>query len=126
MTIALDMKYNRASFLPKEIQKSEQYNIALSREDRCSDFIVHVHGTLTDIFKPIHIELRYDTIEKIPEHTQTFCETCVALDPRESKIVATKVTFSTGCSSERCISDLAVVGTLMNVRQPLGLYLVAS
>lgn len=112
------MKYNRASFSAREIQKTQQYQIALSGENRCSDFIVHVRGTLADIFKPIHIELKYDTVDKIPEHTQSFCETCVALDPRESKTVTTKVTFSTGCSGERCISDLAVVGTLLNVRQP--------
>lgn len=118
MTIALDMKYNRASFSPREIQKTQQYNIELSREDRCSDFIVHVRGTLSDIFKPIHIEVKYDTVKKIPGHSQEFCESCVALDPRDSKTVSTKVTFSTGCSGERCVSDLAVVGTLMNVRQP--------
>lgn len=118
MTIALDMKYNRASFSPRDIEKTQQYNIGLSREDRCSDFIVHVRGTLGDIFKPINIELKYDTVQKIPEHSQEFCETCVVLDPRDSKAISTKVTFSTGCSGERCVSDLAVVGTLKNVRQP--------
>lgn len=118
MTIVLDMKYNRASFSPREIQKTQQYNIELSREQRCSDFIVYVRGTLGDIFKPISIEVKYDTVQKIPEHSQEFCETCVALDPRDSKTVSTKVTFSTGCSDERCVSDLAVVGTLINVRQP--------
>lgn len=118
MTVSLDMKYNRASFSPKEIQKVHQYNIELSQMERCSDFIVNVRGTLTDIFKPISIEVKYETVLKIPEHTQEFCESCVALDPRDSKSVTTKVTFSTGCSGERCVSDLSLVGTLMNVRQP--------
>lgn len=112
------MKYNRASFSSREIQKVHQADIKLNQEDRCFDFIVTVRGTLADIFKPISIELKYDTIEKIPEYSQEFCETCVALDPRESKTVSTKVTFSTGCSGDRCVSDLAVVGTLTNVRQP--------
>ena len=62
--------------------------------------------------------MKYDTIEKIPENSQEFCETCVVLDPRDSKSVSTKVTFRTGCGGERCVSDLAVVGTLVNTRQP--------
>lgn len=118
MTVSLDMKYNRASFSPREIQKIQQYNTELSREASCTDFIVHVRGTLADIFKPIQIEVKYDTVEKIPEYSQTFCETCVSIDPRNSKTVSKLVTFSTGCSGDRCVSDLAVVGTLMNVRQP--------
>jgi Integrin alpha len=118
MLISLDMKYNRASFSPKEIQKIHQDTVKLTGTDRCWDFIVNVRGTLGDIFKPIHIEMKLDTIEKIPENSQKFCETCVILDPRDSKTVSTKVTFSTGCSGERCVSDLAVVGTLTNVRQP--------
>lgn len=112
------MKYNRASFSAREIQKTHQYQIELTRQNECSDFIVHVRGTLNDIFKPIHIEVKYDTVEKIPETSSDFCESCVALDPRDSKSVSTKVTFITGCSGERCVSDLAVVGTLLNVRQP--------
>jgi hypothetical protein len=118
MTISLDMKYNRASFSPREILKTQQSDVKLTGTDQCWDFAVHVRGTVTDIFKPIHIEVKYDTLEKIPENSQTFCETCVVVDPRDSKTVATKVTFATGCSGERCISDLAIVGTLMNVRQP--------
>lgn len=118
MTIQLDMKYNRASFSPREIQKVHQDTIKLTGADRCWDFIVIVRGTLADIFKPIHIEMKYDTIEKIPENSQRFCESCVTIDPRESKTISTKVTFSTGCSGERCVSDLALVGTLTNVRQP--------
>ena len=118
MSVALDMKYNRASFSPREIVKTHQYNTILSRDDRCTEFIVTVHGTLADIFKPINIDLKYDTVRKIPEHSQKFCDTCVVLDPRGSKSMSTKVTFSTGCKGETCVSDLAVVGTLFNVKQP--------
>lgn len=118
MTILLDMKYNRASFSPREIQKTHEDIVKLTSQKRCWDFIINVHGTIADIFKPIHIEVKYDTVEKIPENTQDFCETCVVIDPRDSKTISTKVTFSTGCSGEKCESDLAVVGTLINVRQP--------
>lgn len=118
MIISLDMKYNRASFSAREARKNHQDTVKLTGNNRCWDFIVHVRGTLADIFKPIHIEMKYDTVEKVPENGQEFCETCIVVDPRDSKTVSTKVTFSTGCAGERCVSDLAVVGTLINVRQP--------
>lgn len=112
------MSYNRASFSAREVSKVQQFKRELSQDDLCFDFIVNVRGTLADIFKPINIEVKYDTALKVPEHSQEFCETCIVLDPRNSKTVSTKVTFSTGCSGERCVSDLKLVGTLLNVRQP--------
>lgn len=75
-------------------------------------------GTISDIFKPVIIDFRYDLVEKIPEYDHAFCETCVAIDPIDTKTATTKIAFSTGCGQERCVSDLAVVGTLNNVRQP--------
>lgn len=118
MTVSLDMKYNRASFVPRENVKTKQDTVKLTGTNQCWESVVYVRGTLTDIFKPIHIEVKYDTVSKIPENSQDFCETCVIVDPRDSKTASTKVTFSTGCSGDRCISDLALVGTLMNTRQP--------
>lgn len=118
MKIELDMKYNRASFSPREASREYSDNVKLTNLDRCWEYTIHVLGTLNDIFKPIVIEMKYETIEKIPESGKEFCETCVTIDPREQKAVSTKVAFSTGCSGERCLSDLAVVGMLINVRQP--------
>lgn len=118
MTISLDLKYNRASFSARDAQKVHQDNVKLTEANKCWDFVVYVRGTLVDIFKPINIEMKYDMIEKIPENSQEFCEACVVIDPRDSKAVSTQITFSTGCSGDRCVSDLALVGTLTNVRQP--------
>lgn len=112
------MQYNRASFAPRDVVKVHNSNLKVSLEDRCFESSVFVRGRMADIFKPISIEMKYDTVEKMLENSQEFCTTCVTLDPRDSKTISTKVTFSTGCSGERCISDLAVVGTLVNVRQP--------
>lgn len=112
------MKYNRASFSARETSKVQQFKRELTQDDLCFDFVVNVRGTLADIFKPINIEVKYDTVMKVPEHTQEFCDSCIVLDPRNSKTVSTKVTFSTGCSGDRCVSDLVVIGTLLNVRQP--------
>lgn len=86
----------------------------MSTIDRCFDLTVHIL-TFTDIFTPINIEFKYDTIQKI---SQQFSNSCVALDPRLHKSVSTKVTFQTGCKGERCYSDLAIVGNFVNVTQP--------
>lgn len=45
-----------------------------------------------------------------------FCDTCVALNPNDSKNVKNKVVFSTGCKNARCVADLRVTNvTLLDV-----------
>lgn len=100
------------------MEKNLNETIKLTQVEKCNDYTVHVKGTISDIFKPVIIDFRYDLVEKIPEYDQAFCETCVAIDPIDTKTATTKIAFSTGCGQERCVSDLAVVGTLNNVRQP--------
>lgn len=117
-TFSLDTKYNRVSFSPRELEKSLNETVKLNQVEMCNDYTVYIKGTISDIFKPVIIDFRYDLIEKIPEYEHIFCETCVAIDPSDSKTATIKIAFSTGCGQERCISDLAVVGTLNNVRQP--------
>lgn len=117
-SLMLDTQYNRASFSPREIEKVLNETIKLNQMESCNDYTLHLRGTLADIFKPLTIEYRYEPIQGVPEYSHEFCETCVAMDPSEVKSSTLKVAFSTGCSSERCVSDLAVVGTLVNVRQP--------
>lgn len=112
------MKYNRASFHKNEVEKTINDSLKLTREDTCNDYMMYVRGSLADIFTPVVIEMKYELVNKIPEHDPNFCEHCVALDPRDVKMASTKIAFSTGCSGEICTSDLAVVGTLSNVRQP--------
>lgn len=117
-SLMLDTQYNRASFSSREIEKVLNESIKINQEERCNDYTIHLRGTLADIFKPLVIEYRYEPIQGVPEYSIEFCETCVAMDPAESKSATSKIAFSTGCSQDRCISDLAVVGTLVNVRQP--------
>jgi Integrin alpha len=92
--------------------------VKVTKEDKCNDYSLVVKGTLIDIFKPMNIELKYELAEKIVEYEQKFCETCVVTDPRDTKLVSSKIVFATGCRGDRCLTDLAVVGTLINVRQP--------
>jgi hypothetical protein len=62
--------------------------------------------------------MKYEITESAPDYDIKFCDSCVVTDPRDLKAASTKIAFSTGCSGERCLSDLSVVGTLINVRQP--------
>lgn len=118
MSLSLDMQYNRASFARNEIEKTINNTVQLSDVEKCNDYTIYVRPSLADIFKPMSIELKYDTIEKIPEDDSNFCDTCVVMDPRDVKSSSTKIAFSTGCAGEVCMSDLSIVGTLANVRQP--------
>lgn len=117
-SLMLDVQYNRASFSPRGLEKVLNDTIKLNQGERCNDYTIHLQGTLHDIFKPLLIEFRYEPIYGVPEYDRKFCDTCVAMDPNEPKSASIKIAFSTGCSEDRCVSDLAVVGTLINVRQP--------
>lgn len=44
-----------------------------------------------------------------------FCDTCVAVEPSDLKIVKNKVVFSTGCKSARCIADLRIKSSMANI-----------
>lgn len=119
-SLILDPQYSRASFSSREKEKTLNETIKMNQEERCNDYTVFVRGTISDIFKPLTIDFRYELAEnvKVPEFDENFCESCISVDPNDAKIVSRRIAFSTGCSSERCISDLAVVGTLFNVRHP--------
>lgn len=117
-TLSLDLKHGRASFSPREADRNVNSTIKITQVESCSDYNIYVRGNIADIFKPVIIDFRYDLKDKIPEYDSNFCETCVALDPSDNKIASKKIPFSTGCGDERCVPDLVVVGTLVNVRQP--------
>lgn len=44
-----------------------------------------------------------------------FCETCVAVNPNDSKHFESKIVFSTGCKGARCVADLKIRSSLENV-----------
>lgn len=44
-----------------------------------------------------------------------FCESCVAVNPNDPKIVKNKIVFSTGCESARCVADLRIKSSLENM-----------
>lgn len=118
MVISVDMKQNRASLSASEHRKTISDIYKLTDLENCWEFDIFTKSTLADIFKPIEIEMKYDIVQKVPDAGGEFCTKCVLIDPNASKTIVTKVPFITGCKGERCISDLKLVGTLINVRQP--------
>jgi hypothetical protein len=118
ITILFDSKYHRASINEKESTSIFEDIAKLSSNEHCWDFQVFVKGTQNSIFQRLETEFKYDLVEKIPQHKIEFCETCVTLDPREPKLVSSRIPFNTGCGEEKCISDLQLAGTLKNVQQP--------
>lgn len=44
-----------------------------------------------------------------------FCDSCVTVNPNDAKSIKSKIVFSTGCKSARCVADLNVHGSLENV-----------
>ncbi|CAO1393862.1 unnamed protein product [Diamesa hyperborea] len=118
MVISVDMKLNRASLSATEHSKTISDVYKLTDLENCWEFEIFTKSTLADIFKPIEIEMKYELVQKIPDGGSEFCTTCVLIDPNASKTIVTKVPFITGCKGERCMSDLKLVGTLINVKQP--------
>ena len=118
MVISVDMKLSRASFSASEFRKTITDVHKLTDLENCWEFDIFPKSTLADIFKPIEIEMKYDIVQRVPDAGGEFCTTCVLIDPNASKTISTKVPFITGCKGERCISDLKLVGTLINVKQP--------
>lgn len=44
-----------------------------------------------------------------------FCSNCVAVNPNDPKVVKNKVAFSTGCKNDKCVADLSVKSSLVDV-----------
>lgn len=122
MQISVDMLNNRASFSAQEPIKVMNNTIKINNYPYCWEYDVFVKSSLSDIFKPINIEVKYDLVKGIPEEGSEFCEDCVMLDPKGNKVVTHKIPFITGCEGETCMSDLILKGT-PNVKLP---YVIGS
>ncbi len=122
MQLAVDMQHNRASFSNSEHKKVMNNTIKINNHPHCWEYDVFVKSSLAEIFKPIIIEVKFDLVKKIPEEGSEFCEDCVILDPKGSKVVTHKIPFITGCEGETCMSDLMLKGT-PDFKQP---YVIGS
>lgn len=107
LKLMVDPKVNRAYFNQNGAPILE-YNVLATSTIRCDIHKVNVNFTISDIFKPIELQMHYEILNKVPTDSQIFCENCVAVDPADDKMAYQKIIFSTGCRSEVCVADLKV------------------
>lgn len=124
MNLTVDQSLNRVSFYSNKMQSTQLTNVSLTSVEICGKFNMNVRATMKDIFKPITLELSFETEQQIDERKFKFCETCVVLDPRHSASKSEHVTFNTGCSDDKaCKPDFTLGEHLINVELP---YLLGS
>lgn len=119
LRLIVDPKVNRAYFDQNGAAVLE-YNVLATSTIRCDVHKVHVNFTISDIFKPIELQMYHEITNKVPSDSQTFCENCVAVDPADDKMASQKIIFSTGCRSEVCVADLKVSTVNLNPSFVLG------
>jgi Integrin alpha len=89
--------------------------VMVGKVEQCREYAVNVKYNQHEIFKPIELELHYEIVNKIPDEAK-FCDTCVATNPSDGKLVKNKVVFSTGCAGSTCMTDLKVRSALLGVK----------
>ncbi|KAL5289506.1 ITGA9.2 family protein [Megaselia abdita] len=117
--LIVDPKVNRAYF-DKTGSPVLEYNVLATSTINCDFHKVNVNFTISDIFKPIELQMHYEVVNKVPTNSQIFCENCVAVDPADDTMAAEKIIFSTGCRSEVCVADLKVSSVNLNKNFILG------
>lgn len=141
--IKIDGQLNRATFNDKSNQI--EFNDTASLGQKCRDMEISVTFSLADIFKPIDIEMTYSvTNQPAPDqqsecHSEEnsgepvsfiyycsryvfnlcieFCDTCVVVNPADSKVISNKIVFNSGCKSSKCVADLRLSSRLLDVQK---------
>ncbi|XP_005192057.1 integrin alpha-PS3 isoform X2 [Musca domestica] len=88
-----------------------QFNVTATSTTQCKVVDCNVRYSVSDIFKPIELELHYQLVHAIPD-SEVFCTTCAAVDPAEPKISTEKIIFNTGCNTDICVADLQMTARL--------------
>lgn len=103
----------RVTFSNTSMSREQTLKVKSDRNLGCHEFTLQISQKKINPLKAIDIDVKFENIlHKIPENSKTFCETCFALDPRNPRSTSTKVSFSTGCKLEKCVSDLKLTRTL--------------
>lgn len=113
--IKLDGQLGRATF--DDRTNLYEINSTVTADEQCVDLTAFVTFSVPDIFKPIELEMAYNVIDDVPQNSSDFCKNCVAVNPADPKSVKNKVVFSTGCKASKCVADLSVKSSLVDVRK---------
>lgn len=114
--IKIDGQLGRAKF-PDQTNLYEIHS-TITGTEQCVDLSAIVTFSIADIFKPIELEMMYNIINVVPQNGTEFCSSCVAVNPNDPKSVKNKIVFSTGCKSAKCVADLKLKSSLVDVKQP--------
>lgn len=134
--IKIDGQLNRAMFSDKTNQYG--FNATATVQQQCRELEATITFSLADIFKPIDIEMTYMVTNQASQNdsgrsnvicepisimnsshsiSTDFCSTCVAVNPNDAKVIGSKVVFSSGCKSSKCVADLKVTSRLVDIHR---------
>ncbi|SPP75911.1 integrin alpha-PS3 isoform X2 [Drosophila guanche] len=116
--IVIDSQLKRAKFTQTQSHEIS-FTVDAGLTEQCRVFECIVRYSEKDIFTPIELEMHYELTKKVPD-SEDFCQTCVAVDPSESKVYTEKIIFSTGCATDICIADLQVKSKEVSPTYTLG------
>ncbi|KAL5285907.1 ITGA9 family protein [Megaselia abdita] len=109
LNVVADPTLKRATFL--DTQSNEVHKkITATRTEVCDTHKMTIKSDVKDIFKPIEVSVSFDIVNKVPQSSSQFCDTCVVSDPDHSKTVSHKISYSTGCAGT-CNADLKVMSS---------------
>lgn len=128
LEIRLDPHHGRMNYAGKN---TIVINSTVSSVEECRKLEVNVQYLPQFIFRPVIFDLYFDVLDRIPDSEGThkqqkkvflnvlfvsllleFCSTCIAINPTNPKVVQSKVIFTTGCISDRCMADLRISSTV--------------
>jgi hypothetical protein len=72
-----------------------------------------------DIREPVILKYEHKLLNAIPKNEKNFCQTCVAVDPRDKKEISLELPVNTGCQSSVCKPNLKLEGELINIESPM-------
>uniref|UniRef100_A0A1L8EBN8 Putative vitronectin receptor alpha subunit n=1 Tax=Haematobia irritans TaxID=7368 RepID=A0A1L8EBN8_HAEIR len=110
MHVVLDPQVKRVTIASTNSNEMK-FTVSATTRTQCRVLDCNVRFSVSDIFKPIEMELHYQLAQGIP-NSEVFCETCAAVDPTDPKSHTEKIIFSTGCATEICVADLQVKSNL--------------
>lgn len=113
-TIKLDPQLKRAKF-SDDGQIEKQIVVSLTVNSQCRIYSIQLQYTLGDVFVPIALELHHQ-LEKDFNTYSEYCNDCVAINPLNVEFVQNQIVFSTGCREIRCVANLKLSGSAIDMQ----------
>ncbi|XP_058066154.1 integrin alpha-PS3-like [Anopheles bellator] len=84
--------------------------VTIGEHPVCQEHDVSVKASQNTIFQPVTIEIEFSLHKlSLPPKGDRFCKHCALLDPSASNKVIERISFTTGCAKDVCLSDLKLI-----------------